>query len=219
MLTDPACRNATCPTDKLRTRLADAGGLYLDVSLKAARDGRDRARKTRDAGTDPVQARRVEKAISSASTATTFELVAREFHATKVDGWSENHAAQWLRCSEKDLFPWIGALPLADVSAPLLLDTLRKVEARGALLRDIDGYAGQPLTRAALRRMGYGNEDMTAHGFRAMARTLIIERLPGISPDVIEAQLAHGKSVPLGMAHDRAEFMEQRRQMMQTWAD
>jgi integrase len=73
--------------------------------------------------------------------------------------------------------------------------------------------------RAALRRMGYTNDEMTAHGFRAMARTLIIERLPGISPDVIEAQLAHGKSGPLGMAYDRAEFMEQRRQMMQTWAD
>ena len=59
---------------------------------------------------------------------------------------------------------------------------------------------------------------MTAHGFRAMARTLIVERLPGIAPDVIEAQLAHGKSGPLGMAYDRAEFMEQRRQMMTTWA-
>lgn len=73
--------------------------------------------------------------------------------------------------------------------------------------------------RAALRRMGYGSEDMTAHGFRAMARTLIVERLPGISPDLIEAQLAHGKSGPLGMAYDRAEFMDQRRKMMQTWAD
>lgn len=52
-----------------------------------------------------------------------------------------------------------------------------------------------------------------------MARTLIVERLPGIGPDVIEAQLAHGKAGPLGMAYDRAEFMDQRRQMMQTWAD
>jgi len=73
--------------------------------------------------------------------------------------------------------------------------------------------------RAALRRMGYSNDEMTAHGFRAMARTLMVERLPGIAPDVIEAQLAHGKSGPLGMAYDRAEFMEQRRQMMSAWAD
>ncbi|WP_415840442.1 hypothetical protein [Roseateles saccharophilus] len=48
---------------------------------------------------------------------------------------------------------------------------------------------------------------------------LIVERLPGVSPDVIEAQLAHGKSGPLGMAYDRAEFMEQRRQMMVLWAE
>ena len=72
---------------------------------------------------------------------------------------------------------------------------------------------------AALRRMGFSGEEMTAHGFRAMARTLIIERLPGIHADVIEAQLAHGKSGPLGAAYDRAEFMEQRRTMMKTWAD
>jgi hypothetical protein len=47
----------------------------------------------------------------------------------------------------------------------------------------------------------------------------MIERLPGIAADVIEAQLAHGKSGPLGMAYDRAEFMEQRCVMMTTWAD
>jgi integrase len=72
---------------------------------------------------------------------------------------------------------------------------------------------------AALRRMGFAKDEMSAHGFRAMARTLIVERMPGISADVIEAQLAHGKSGPLGMAYDRAEFMEQRRQMMNEWAD
>jgi len=73
--------------------------------------------------------------------------------------------------------------------------------------------------RAALRGLGYGNDDMTAHGFRAMARTLIAERLSSVSPEVIEAQLAHGKSGPLGMAYDRAAFMAQRRAMMVEWAD
>jgi integrase len=73
--------------------------------------------------------------------------------------------------------------------------------------------------RAALRRMGYSNDDMTPHGFRAMARTLIAERLPGIAPDVIEAQLAHGKGGPLGTAYDRTEYMDQRRAMMTAWAD
>ena len=70
----------------------------------------------------------------------------------------------------------------------------------------------------ALRRIGYTNDEMTAHGFRAMARTILDERL-GVNPEAIEAQLAHGKSGPLGAAYDRAEFMEQRRQMMSAWAD
>jgi len=72
---------------------------------------------------------------------------------------------------------------------------------------------------AALRRMGFTQEEMSAHGFRATARTLMIERISGISADVIEAQLAHGKSTSLGMAYDRAEFLEQRRKMMLVWAD
>jgi hypothetical protein len=66
--------------------------------------------------------------------------------------------------------------------------------------------------------MGYSNDDMTPHGFRAMARTIMVEQLD-IHPDVIEAQLAHSKSGPLGAAYDRAEFMTQRRVMMATWAD
>lgn len=70
----------------------------------------------------------------------------------------------------------------------------------------------------ALRRMGYDRETMTAHGFRAMARTMIAERL-GIAPEVIEAQLAHAVAGPLGRAYDRTEFTEQRRDMMRRWAD
>ncbi len=72
--------------------------------------------------------------------------------------------------------------------------------------------------RTALRRMGYTNDEMTPHGFRAMARTILVEQL-NVNPDVIEAQLAHGKSGPLGAAYDRAEFMAQRRAMMTQWAD
>jgi integrase len=72
--------------------------------------------------------------------------------------------------------------------------------------------------RGALRRMGYGNDDMTAHGFRAMARTLIAERL-GIAPEIIEAQLAHAVGDALGRAYNRTQFLEQRRDMMGKWAD
>ena len=72
--------------------------------------------------------------------------------------------------------------------------------------------------RGALRRMGYGNDDMTAHGFRAMARTMIAERL-GVAAEVIEAQLAHAVSDTLGRAYNRTQFLDQRREMMGKWAD
>lgn len=71
--------------------------------------------------------------------------------------------------------------------------------------------------RTALRRVGYTNDEMTPHGVRAMARTILVEQL-NVNPDVIEAQLAHGKSGPLGAAYDRAQFMAQRRSMMVKWA-
>lgn len=72
---------------------------------------------------------------------------------------------------------------------------------------------------AALRSLGFDGDEMTAHGFRAMARTVMVERIPGTDPQVIEAQLAHGKSGPLGEAYDRAEYMVLRRKLMQVWAD
>lgn len=72
--------------------------------------------------------------------------------------------------------------------------------------------------RGALRRMGYGNDDMTAHGFRAMARTMAAERL-GIAPEVIEAQLAHVVPDALGRAYNRTQYLEQRSELMTKWAD
>jgi integrase len=71
---------------------------------------------------------------------------------------------------------------------------------------------------AALRRMGFPKDEMTGHGFRAMARTLLSERL-NVDEAVIEAQLAHAVRDSLGRAYNRTEFLEQRRRMLQTWAD
>lgn len=338
-----------------------------ELTLKAARAARDDARKLHKSGANPVQARSAERILKRASASVTFQAVAEEFHTKQAPGWSDSHAKQWLRCCQKDLFPRIGTLPLRDVSAPVLLDALRRVEARGAtqlvrdlrefagqvfkygiqtgkcdgnpardlvgafkphvvkhaaalltpsaiggLLRAIDCYQGQPTTKAALllsalifqrpgnirqlewtwidletavltipsanmkrkkdakvngrphlvplctqalavlrdihpisghgryvfpsirtglkpmsentvnaalRGMGYDSDEMSAQGFRAMARTVLRENVKGIDPEVIEAQLAHEKSGPLGGAYDRAEYMVFRGELMQTWAN
>lgn len=71
---------------------------------------------------------------------------------------------------------------------------------------------------AALRRMGFSKETMTAHGFRATARTLLDEVL-GWRPDLIEHQLAHAVRDPNGRAYNRTSHLPERRKMMQAWAD
>ena len=343
-------------------------GTYPDVTLKAARDRRDEARALLQTGVDPGAARKAAKASTSASGVNSFETTAREFHEIKREEWSTAHSKRWLERLEKDVFPWIGSLEVPHVTAPVLLATLRRVEARGVretvhsiqqacgqvfrhgivtgrcdrnpaadlrgalkpvlvknmaavtepaavgdLMRAIEGYQGSALTRGALilsallfqrpgnvramqwgaldldgkkptwtipavemkrsrylkdngrphvvplapqavailrelqplsghgkyvfpsmlggarpmsentvntalRRLGYDKNTATAHGFRAMARTVMVEKM-GVDPEVIEAQLAHGKLGPLGAAYDRSEFIEQRRKMMVQWAD
>ena len=75
-------------------------------------------------------------------------------------------------------------------------------------------YLSDMTVNAALRNLGYSTqEDITGHGFRAMARTLIRERL-GFDADVIEAHLAHASKEELGAAYDRTTFLDQRRQMV-----
>ena len=71
---------------------------------------------------------------------------------------------------------------------------------------------------AALRRLGYTTEEMTGHGFRAMARTILDEVL-GFRPDFIEHQLAHAVKDPNGRAYNRTQHLAERKNMMQTWAD
>ncbi|WHZ19019.1 MAG: Integrase [Rhodanobacteraceae bacterium] len=71
---------------------------------------------------------------------------------------------------------------------------------------------------AALRRMGFDKDTMTAHGFRAMARTILDEQL-GFRPDYIEHQLAHAVKDPNGRAYNRTAHLDARRKMMQAWAD
>ena len=71
---------------------------------------------------------------------------------------------------------------------------------------------------SALRRMGFQKEEMSGHGFRAIARTILDEVLQ-VRPDYIEHQLAHAVKDPNGRAYNRTAFLKERREMMQTWAD
>ena len=66
--------------------------------------------------------------------------------------------------------------------------------------------------------MGFGSDEMTGHGFRATARTILAERL-NMDQVVIEAQLAHAVGDALGRAYNRTQFIQQRRDMMLKWAD
>lgn len=354
-------------------------GAYPDTLLSLARKKAKEARELVAAGVDPSEARRAAKAqearqeevaaIIQAGGAVpgTLRAVALQWQKDKLSHEvSEDHAVRTMRRLENHLLPWLGDTPLADITPRILLECLRRIQAKGAietahrvkwacgeifrfgiveemcesdptrdlrdalpsirvthrpaileptevgaLLRAIDGYKGYPVTRAALqlapllflrpselrraewseidleaatwmvpsarmkgtlkqkaegqphfvplckqavavlkdirpltghrqhvfpgksdpkkpmsentvlyalRRMGYEKDEMSGHGFRAMARTLLAERLD-VDPNVIEAQLAHAVPDALGRAYNRTKYLEQRRNMMQRWAD
>jgi integrase len=108
-------------------------GAYPEISLLDARQKRMDARRQRAAGTDPAQAKRIEKIGKATANANTFEAVAREWHANKLDTWQERTATNILHRLEIDVFPLIGKHPIAGIKAPVILDVLRQIEKRGAL--------------------------------------------------------------------------------------
>ena len=384
-LTDTAIRNAK-PKEKTQ-KLFDGGGLYLelsprggkwwrwkyrfegkekrlslgvypDISLKTARTRHQAARASLAQGVDPSELRKVTKNTQEAQSSHLFGVIAREWFTKHSPSWASGHAKRVFRLMERDIFPWLEDKPIASITAPQLLHTVRRIEARGALetahralnncsqvlryavatsraerdptgdlrgalspikskkhfaavtdpqkvggmLRVLDGYQGtltvrcalrlaplvfvrpgelrharwedidlegaqwryvvtkteishivplatqavvileelRPLTGrgdyvfpgarsatrpmsdnailAALRRLGIPKEEMSGHGFRAMARTLLDEVL-GFRPDYIEHQLAHAVRDPNGRAYNRTTHLPERKKMMQAWAD
>lgn len=333
-------------------------GAYPAVSLKEAREQRDESKALLARGIDPSFHKQAAKAASIAETANAYEVVAREWYAKNAPRWTKSNAERVLARQEKDVFPFIGKRPIAQISAPELLAVLRKVEERGALdtahrilqdtsrifryaiataraerdpaadlkgalpvprkghfativdtkeigqlLRDLDAYSGNLVVRAALRlapyvfvrpgelrkaewtefdlenaewripakrmkmrvlhivplsrqvlgilrdlhpyssdgqylfpsvraksapisdmtllaglrRLGYGPDQMTVHGFRSLASTLLNEQ--GFNKDWIERQLAHGERNSVRASYNYAEYLPERRKMMQAWAD
>ena len=331
-------------------------GSYPSVPLSAAREKKDTAREQVAQGINPAATRATERATQ----AVTFHAMAAEWMAKQTWAAKTREKAEW---TFRDLiYPALGDRPIAEIDAPMILDCLRKIEARGkhetahrtrqrisqvmqyaiaigrvksdptprgrslapiqvsnraaitdprqvgGLLRALSDYAGEattaaalrlaplvfvrpgelrnarwsefhldegadhgplwripkermkmarehlvPLSRqavailrdlhaltgngkllfpglrsrdrpisdntlnAALRRLGYGSDEMTAHGFRAMASTLLNEH--GFPPDVIELQLAHQEKNKVRSAYNRSQRFTERRKMMQAWAD
>ncbi|MSP49783.1 MAG: DUF4102 domain-containing protein [Alphaproteobacteria bacterium] len=343
------------PDVPLAGRKDKDAGVWID----GARERRDKARQLLADGVDPSVHRRAVRSARADKAANSFEVVAREWHRKFATQWADSHSEKNLGALERDVFPWMGSRPVADVSAPELLKVLRRIEARGAgdtahrvrqicgqvfryaiatgraerdlsvdlrgalapvrqvhlaamtdpkaigeLLRAIEGYRGHLVTKcalrlaplvfvrpgelrmaewreidldhaewtipadkmktrqvhlvplssqavailrdihpltgrgryvfpsarstarpmsnnavlAALRRMGFAKDEMSGHGFRAMARTVLDEVL-NVRPDFIEHQLAHAVQDPLGRAYNRTAHLPERRKMMQQWAD
>ena len=105
----------------------EPGSTKVVFSLNAARGPRELLRT----GVDPMQQRHLDKLTRQTRSGTTFEAVARELHATKLEAWSKQCGECWIERMEKDLFPWIGIPPLSAITAPLLLHALRRRGVRG----------------------------------------------------------------------------------------
>lgn len=331
-------------------------GVYPTVSLSEAREERDKARKQLKNGADPGLIKKVAK-VSKSTAENNFETITYEWYAKYSVIWKPSHSKRLIRLFERDVFPWIGRRPVSEITAPELLDVLRRIERRsvdtahralqncgrifryavatnranrdpsgdlrgalapvkenhyasiidpkeiGALLRAIHSYNGYfvtqyalklaplvfvrpgelrqaewcefnletaewripaermkmpsvhivPLSKqaisilhelkvltgnskyvfpsvrtdsrpmsdntvnAALRRLGYTSEEMTGHGFRSMASTILNEH--GWNPDAIERQLAHAERNSIRAAYNYAEYLPERRKIMQYWAD
>jgi integrase len=160
MLTDPKCKNATSEGKAIR-KLSDGDGLYLwvyadgrkywrlrywqsgkekslslgvypNVSLKEARTRWKAQRLHLDNNLDPAAERKAEKLQKRIANANSFEAVAEEWSAKQAHTWVANHALDVKRRLEKNIYPTIGRRPIAEISAPELLETLRKIEERGA---------------------------------------------------------------------------------------
>lgn len=109
-----------------------AMGAYPEISLADARAERDRARAWLREGKDPTIERRTAKALGAAAQASTFRAMADEWLGKMAPKWSDAHASAQRSRLNNEVLPYMGDVPLADVKPALILETLRRTEARGA---------------------------------------------------------------------------------------
>lgn len=108
-------------------------GIYPEVGLKVARERTFEAKKLLASGADPSVARQSEKRSRFANAANTFEAIAREWYEVARSKWTEGHSKRVLAALERDIFPFVGSLPVQEADSTRLLPMLRKVEERGAV--------------------------------------------------------------------------------------
>lgn len=137
--------------------------------------------------------------------------------------WSEIDIDEHLWCipANKMKMKQTHIVPLSKQAIDILKE-LKEVTGESKYLFPSERSFARPMSEntinAALRYLGYDKDTMTGHGFRAMARTILDEVLH-IRPDYIEHQLAHAVRDPNGRAYNRTAHLEERRKMMQKWAD
>ena len=110
-----------------------AFGAWPLVSLAVAREKRDEAYTLLCEGHDPAVAKRLRIEANLEAGRQTFERVAREWHDNAKAQWAAIHASDIIRSLERDVFPTIGTLPIAQLTPPLVLGVLREIEARGSI--------------------------------------------------------------------------------------
>lgn len=107
-------------------------GIYPVVTLTEARAKRDEARKLVAGGINPSEARKADKAAAVSQTENTFKNIALEWYEGRKDRWSVGYREDMMDAFEKDVFPYIGNRPIADIKPLELLDVLSVMEKRGA---------------------------------------------------------------------------------------
>lgn len=142
------------------------------------------------------------------------ELRRAEWAEFDLDGALWRLPAGKMKMGEEHLVP-------LSRQAVAVLRELESLTGRGRYLFPSLRSPNEPMSEntvnAALRRLGYDKDTMTGHGFRAMASTQLNEM--GWAPDVIERQLAHAERNKVRAAYNRAQYLAERRKMMQAWAD
>lgn len=165
-----------------------AFGTYPQTSLKEAREQRLAARKLLDKDIDPSAAKKEDKREKRLNSANTFEAIAREWHLHKQPEWQLKHAKTILTRLEADIFPEIGKLPIRDVTSPILLEVMRRIEARGALevSKRCNQYCGQ-IFRYAIQT-GRADYDITTT-FKGALKTRPVKHHAAIDPQQISKLL------------------------------